>query len=122
MNAVDTITKDQFLEYLKARKSLDSKYGKTIISKFSVHQEKVKISNERQRDRYFNDDDYRSKLQEKSRARYDFMKSKKKVEVEPPTPTLDKEGYNTQPHNITPVSDDDIQIETPFNVFNQSVY
>ena len=117
MNAVDTITKDQFLEYLKARKSLDSKYGKTIISKFSVHQEKVKISNERQRDRYFNDDDYRSKLQEKSRARY---VSKKKVEVEP-TPTLDKEGYNTQPHT-TPVSDDDIQIETPFNVFNQSVY
>ena len=76
---VDTLTKEKFMLYLKERRSLDTKFGKTVVNKFVVHQEKNKVKTERLKERYATDDEYRERKQEMGRTYYAKKIASKKI-------------------------------------------
>jgi hypothetical protein len=77
--SIEAITKEKFLLYLKQRKSLDKEFGRPIVQKYEVKKQQTDASMERAKirakERYNSDEEYRAKIKDKARARYQAKKA-----------------------------------------------
>lgn len=91
----EAITREKFLEYAMRRRELDSEYGKSFNLKYQAEEAMYEMSKAKKREEYEerleNEEGFREKMREKSKAQAERRKKEKEVVVP---------EYKEQPRNF----------------------